>query len=791
MSNKLYINRLYIENFKTIDKAVISFEDQDITVLDGPNGFGKTTIFDSIELVLTGQIKRIQNFKVAVTARGYRDYLFAKNQNKPVVVKIELKSIGEDSSKKRVFARRIDPTKLRSTGKKPFEFNYELHELNTIDDEMTVETVTNEQELEKFFKVNDFIDRYSLYHYVEQEDSSHLFKKNEKERIEVISKLFNIQKENEQKEKLDTTRRVLRRKLRDINKDIEKYKGFVTEKDSDADRTFTQVEYIKLLPATSKKPWDSEKLNNLDKVKKDTYISELNQIIKFKKYFEDYIKQKKNNNISQVIANKGRLSALIVLGFYNEEFETFKKEYETNNNLKRYLKVLEERSILTSYINWDIIFETLKLKTDKQLLIDRIDHIKSLNKTTNNLSNTVRQLLEARESLKNQFNNLISSKSGSSNDQNCPYCGQDWKSFKELEEQMEQKTIEIQQNLDQNSNKVVEEINNLYSAIIKDIINQLDSYLSDDSRIKDDFFLQLQEYKNLGIDVNKAKLFLDNIGIISEEYYNKEKKIVSDLEERTNSFVSDLESRMQNTEEFTRDNFKLLQEIFINTFNSDFKLVEKIRVEDIELKKLYIENAFYDQSNWFFKELQKLTIQRKKLDSICINLDGIIEIYTKKINQYRGTMINDLEIPFFIYSGKIIQNHQRGIGVFIKQETNNRDEEPEVKAINFVPPEETDHDIVHSFSSGQLSATVLSFTLALNKVYNQSGLNTILIDDPAQTMDEINMASLVELLRNDFYDKQIILSTHEDKISLYMRYKFSKFGLRAANINVKQELYEY
>ncbi|WP_397548084.1 AAA family ATPase [Rossellomorea yichunensis] len=50
MSSKLYINRLYIENFKTIDKAVISFENQDITVLDGPNGFGKTTIFDSIEL---------------------------------------------------------------------------------------------------------------------------------------------------------------------------------------------------------------------------------------------------------------------------------------------------------------------------------------------------------------------------------------------------------------------------------------------------------------------------------------------------------------------------------------------------------------------------------------------------------------------------------------------------------------------------------------------------------------------------------------------------------------------
>ncbi|KQL27509.1 AAA family ATPase [Cytobacillus solani] len=788
MNSKLYINRLYIENFKTIDKAVISFEDQDITVLDGPNGFGKTTIFDSIELVLTGQIKRIQKYKVAVTARGYKDYLFAKNQEKPVVVKIELKAVGEGWSEIRVFGRRIDPTKLRPTGKKPFEFNYELHELKTIDDDMTDKTITEKLELEKVFKVNDFIDRYSLYHYVEQEDSSHLFKKNEKERIEVISKLFNIHEEYQQKDKLETARRVLRNKLREIEKEIQTFKGFVTEKESDNVRTLKQVEYIKLLPFTNKKPWDSKRLDNLDKYKKDTYISELNQIIQFKKHFEDFNKQTKNNYISQIIANKERLSALIVLGFFNEEIETFKKENETKNSLKNYLKVLEERNILTSYINWDIIFETLNLQTDKYSLIEKIDLIKSLNNNTNNFSNAVKNLLSARESLKSQFYSLVNMKPDSIINQHCPYCGQDWKSFKELEKQLEQKTMELQQDLDSNSNKVVKEINQMYNTTLQNMIDQLKSYISDDSRIKDDFFLQLQHYRNLGIDVNKAKVFLEDIGINPEQYFNKEKEFVSDLEERTEKFISDLESRIQTTKQFTMDNYKSLQEIFVNVFNSDSKLVDEIKVEDIEHKKLYIEHTFYEQSNQFFIEVQKLTARQEKVKSLCQNLDDIIAVYNKKINQHRGKMINDLEIPFYIYSGKIIQNHQRGIGVFIKEEKNDSDEDTEVKAINFVPPEETDHDIVHSFSSGQLSATVLSLTLALNKVYNQSGLNTILIDDPAQTLDEINMASFVELLRNDFRDKQIILSTHEDKISLYMRYKFSKFGLRAANVNVKEKL---
>ena len=56
-------------------------------------------------------------------------------------------------------------------------------------------------------------------------------------------------------------------------------------------------------------------------------------------------------------------------------------------------------------------------------------------------------------------------------------------------------------------------------------------------------------------------------------------------------------------------------------------------------------------------------------------------------------------------------------------------------------------------------------------------------------MDEMNMASFVELLRNEFTDRQIILSTHENNISLYFRYKFLKYGLSVGKLNVKQQLY--
>ena len=84
-------------------------------------------------------------------------------------------------------------------------------------------------------------------------------------------------------------------------------------------------------------------------------------------------------------------------------------------------------------------------------------------------------------------------------------------------------------------------------------------------------------------------------------------------------------------------------------------------------------------------------------------------------------------------------------------------------------------------SSGQLSKLSIAFTLALNHKYAQN--NLLLIDDPVQTMDEINMSVFIDLLRYEFVNRQIFISTHEDHTSPYFRYKFSKAGLEKGRIN--------
>lgn len=68
-------------------------------------------------------------------------------------------------------------------------------------------------------------------------------------------------------------------------------------------------------------------------------------------------------------------------------------------------------------------------------------------------------------------------------------------------------------------------------------------------------------------------------------------------------------------------------------------------------------------------------------------------------------------------------------------------------------------------SSGQLSALIISFTLALHKKYSLNKI--ILIDDPVQTMDEINIAGFIELLRNIIFSSCITIYTDIGCVIIY------------------------
>ncbi|EFK0561254.1 hypothetical protein AYQ99_004690, partial [Escherichia coli] len=141
--------------------------------------------------------------------------------------------------------------------------------------------------------------------------------------------------------------------------------------------------------------------------------------------------------------------------------------------------------------------------------------------------------------------------------------------------------------------------------------------------------------------------------------------------------------------------------------------------------------------------------------------------YNGCIKEFEKTVAKQISIPFYIYSSKVLQTRPDGNGAYLQSAENIKDN----AYLRFVSKINNDHDAWNTMSSGQLSGLVISFMLSMNKVY-PTKLSTLLIDDPVQTMDEINLASFVQLLRNEFSGYQIIMSTHERRNSNFFAYKF-------------------
>ncbi|MDZ7758096.1 AAA family ATPase [Rhodohalobacter sp.] len=82
--------KCYIENFKGIDsKQIIDFEGTGLTLFDGPNGYGKTTIFDTIELCLTGQLNKTkQRSDVTADRSDYSKAFFQNDDQEDVILKV-------------------------------------------------------------------------------------------------------------------------------------------------------------------------------------------------------------------------------------------------------------------------------------------------------------------------------------------------------------------------------------------------------------------------------------------------------------------------------------------------------------------------------------------------------------------------------------------------------------------------------------------------------------------------------------------------------------------------------
>lgn len=359
-------------------------------------------------------------------------------------------------------------------------------------------------------------------------------------------------------------------------------------------------------------------------------------------------------------------------------------------------------------------------------------------------------------------------------EQLCPLCGADWGDHKSMVDAIEARTEQISDSLGQAGKDLV----NLVAAMDAKL-KPIDIHVQNGLKI-----LTSKFEPNLHSALTKIKLRLPAITQLLENLQSDNIQFTAsftEIDDVVNERLETLKEILRNKKQVEADALSLPED-WRETTNSVFKDLQDfyiITAEDLKGKEQYISTKAHEAQNSRLQEcisnlefIKKETQAAKKAQG---KIEELRNILKETEQNYTDQTISVIELIFHIYSGRLIQNYQRGLGLFIESRKGTQ--------LRFLTAEKSEHDAVMSMSSGQVSALSLAFFLSLNKVYARVPL--ILIDDPSQSLDEVNVASLTDLFRCELKHCQLVVSSHEDDISAYMRYRFDRAGLTTKSLNMQ------
>lgn len=252
---------------------------------------------------------------------------------------------------------------------------------------------------------------------------------------------------------------------------------------------------------------------------------------------------------------------------------------------------------------------------------------------------------------------------------------------------------------------------------------------------------------------------------------------------------------------------KITAEIIVNNIELDsfnkklkkyFTVEEKINNPKIYLAELSIEKDKYEEelknniSNlnrlklqlteflpfikyWKYqKEIQTLTNQLSSLQIVKKQLTSELEFLHTRLKK---------RVDHFFHTELINQIYQKidPHPVFKKVEFEcifDNEQKPKIEVYLYENNKTKPIAPNLYFSSAQLNILSLSIFLAraLHVEYKGEPVNTILIDDPIQSMDSINILATIDLLRSISinFNKQIILSTHDENFYELLKLKIPR-----------------
>lgn len=760
------IKRLYVENYKLFDSKEIDFKNNLLSVFDGPNGYGKTSTFDAIEFLVTGTISRIYNSEVIAGTSSYGTVFLAKNPQKDVLIKGEF----VDEQKKEIViigirirvasdnGRANNPRNLLDTAE-----NYRLPAFDISAEAWDAYSVSKseitEYRIEKFGKHN--LNQFTLLHYIRQEDRLSYFKQSEKGRSTAIETLMGIEKESAKLKNAEQAQKEFGAKIKSLESQIEKINQILQKRPKSV---LDETEYVQLLDGQY--PWDVKEVvfDSGDEGLFNGYLKELDAInayVKFQSSHQKFLTVTKWNQIPENMRTCTIHAWLLMKQTFCDGVLLENKK-NTLAYLEKQYRMVDDNNLLE--MSFSDLCKVLNISDLGKILDSEVTLLKRMKASQDALQKSVSSLVSLRERMHAETGKIEAFNT-------CPYCGTSWDDKEQLETQYKEAENVIKELLDADGRQYESQYKEFRTKVIDNVYSVLCTNIEE---IKADSLLQ--EYCKF----ENRESFTSCIARCEKVMAALEVGTVSDWDEDFETIIKDLIQKVERLEsEISDDYLQANSEFNFEIINSRYfpdSIVPVILTEEnIELKKRYLHNLYMKSFDELTTKLQKLKEMKEKTDLIQIQMKEYVKALKTSISRYEKQIIDQIEIPFFVYSSRLLQSYQGGQGVLIKNDG---------KSIRFTSPG-SEHDVLYTMSSGQLSAVLLSFSLAMNKIYAGEGIKTVFIDDPIQCMDDINMISFVELLRREFSDNQIIVSTHEEHFSNYIRYKFKKYDIETQAITLK------
>jgi len=393
-----------IRNFKYITDEkplVFEFGNRNIVILDGQNGYGKTTLFDAIEILLTGRMKHfnpnLQNRRTETIG------MLANDGKKDIVITAVLSSDTEGEL-------RIERRLLCKEG---FE-SILLPDAQQIEQESL------------YNKLGFSLNMFDIGMYISQSESLDFLQNKYKARKEYVSSLSDntemqekiktlksiqeslegrIKQETEEKE---GTIKSAREKVTSLEKQIESVSGHEELPGEDV-RLFREEEY----------PFDVIVVD--ENVSYDSIILPLRQISKFVENYEEYIKYIDNAVVKEL---KGVSKQIYMALFYSEEISLLDKNESLLQILGKDIGLLKD----FSESKWSVDEEHFEeVNIDKKVVERLKELLLSQQRERNQLADAdkvLAQMTKAGKTFIDQYNHAV--EAGKFNPNKCPLCGTDF-----------------------------------------------------------------------------------------------------------------------------------------------------------------------------------------------------------------------------------------------------------------------------------------------------------------------------------------------------------------------------